>query len=115
MLRSFESVRRADVVVYVIDATENVTDQDLKLMSFVDKEGKPSVVLLNKWDAVDKNAYTINSYIEKLNREFDFLPYIKYLFVSALTGKRLSEVFNSINEVYANSTRRIATGVLSEV
>lgn len=115
VLRSFESVRRADVVVYVIDATENVTDQDLKLMSFVDKEGKPSVVLLNKWDAVDKNAYTINSYIEKLNREFDFLPYIKYLFVSALTGKRLSEVFNSINEVYANSTRRVATGVLNEV
>jgi len=115
VLRSFDSIRRADVVVYVIDATENVTDQDLKLMSFVDKEGKPSVVLLNKWDAVDKNAYTINTYLEKLKREFDFIPYLKFMFVSALTGKRLNEVFNGINEVYANATRRVATGVLNEI
>ena len=115
VLRSFDSVRRADVVVYVIDATENVTDQDLKLMSFVDKEGKPSIVLLNKWDAVDKNAYTINTYLDKLKREFDFLPYLKFLFVSAVTGKRLPDLFGAVKEVYANSTRRISTGVLNEI
>ncbi len=115
VLRSFDSIRRADVVVYVIDATENVTDQDLKLMSFVDREGKPSLVLLNKWDLVDKNAFTINTYLEKLKREFDFLQYLKFMFVSAETGKRLPDIFDGIKEVYANSTRRISTGTLNEI
>ena len=115
VLRSFNAIRRADVVVYVIDATENVTDQDLKLMSFVDREGKPSVVLINKWDLIDKNAYTINSYTAKLKLEFDFLPYLKFLFVSAETGKRLPTVFSAIDEVYKNSTTRITTGALNDI
>ena len=115
VLRSLLAVRRADVAVIVLDSAEGVTEQDVKIAGYVDAQGKPSVVVMNKWDLVAKDAHTIEKYEKKLHEDLKFMDYFKSVYVSAMTGKRADAILPACRKVLANSRRRIATGLLNEV
>ena len=88
VIRSLGAIRRADVVVVMIDATEGITEQDVKVAGYVDSEGKPCVIAVNKWDAVEKDTYTIEEYNRKIAADLAFMPYAKRIYISAQTGLR---------------------------
>ena len=115
VIRSLAAVRKADVVLFVCDATEGLSEQDVKIAGYVHEEGKPSVILVNKWDLVEKDTYTIESFKKDMNSSLNFMPYVSYLFISAKTGQRVQKVLNAVNEVYAQSIRRIPTGTLNDI
>lgn len=115
VIRSIDAMRRADVVAVVIDASEELSEQDVKICGLVHESRKPSVIIMNKWDAVEKDSYTINKYNEKLREELKFMSYFKPLYISALTGQRTQNVLSALEEVYANSSQKIATGILNDV
>lgn len=114
VIRSLAAVKRADVVVVLIDATEGVSEQDVKVAGFVHDEGKPVVLAINKWDAVEKDSYTTLSFDKKIQTELNFMPYAKSIYISALSGQRIGKLFERIHEAYDNSIRRIPTGILNE-
>ena len=115
VIRSLAAVRRADVVLFVCDATEGLSEQDVKIAGFVHEEGKPCVVLVNKWDLVEKDTYTIETFKKDMNVDLNFMPYAQYLFISAYTGQRVTKILTLVNDAYAQSVRRISTGVLNDV
>jgi len=115
VMRSLLAVRRADVVLVVCDATEGLTEQDVKIAGFVHEEGKPSVIVMNKWDLVDKNTHTIYEFEKKLKEDLKYMDYFKSVYISALSGKRLDNLLPLCKEVVANSKKRIPTGLLNEV
>ncbi len=115
VMRSLLAVRRADVVLIVCDANEGLTEQDVKIAGFVHEEGKPSIIVMNKWDLVNKNTHTINEYENKLKEDLKYMDYFKSAYISALSGKRLDNILPLCKEVVANSKKRISTGLLNEV
>ena len=115
VIRSIDAMRRADVVAVVVDATEGLTEQDVKICGLVHESRKPSVIFMNKWDAVEKDSYTINKFTEKIDAELKFMSYYKCMFISALTGQRVKNVLGALEEVYENASRRISTGLLNDV
>ena len=115
VIRSLLAVRRADVVVVVLDASEGVTEQDVKIAGYVHEQGKPSVIVMNKWDLVAKDTHTVEKYEKRLKEDLKFMDYFKSVYVSALTGKRADGILPACRKVLANSKRRIATGLLNEV
>ncbi len=115
VLRAFGAVRRADVCVLVVDSTVGLTEQDTKIIGYVHEEGKPSVVVMNKWDLIEKDTHTIEAFQSKLKEDLKFMDYFRSLYISAKTGQRAEKVLAAVNEVYANSHRRITTGVLNDV
>ncbi len=114
VIRSLGAIRRADVAVTLIDATEGITEQDVKVAGFVDAEGKPSVIAVNKWDAVEKDTYTVEEYNKKIMADLAFMPYVKIVYISAKTGQRVDKMFDAIRVAHENNARRISTGVLNE-
>lgn len=114
VVRSFIAIRRADVVLIVLDANEPISEQDVRLAGYVDSQGKPSVVVLNKWDLAKQDAYTINTHTKNLQKELDFMAYFKPIFVSALTGQRIEKIFELVDYVHFNASRRIQTSILNE-
>ncbi len=115
VMRSLLAVRRADVVLIVCDANEGMTEQDVKIAGFVHEEGKPSVVVFNKWDLVEKDTHTINAYEAKLKDDLKYMNYFKSVYISAKSGKRVDNLLPMCKKVVANSRRRISTGLLNEV
>ncbi len=115
VLRSIAAIKRADVVLIVMDASEPFSEQDEKIAGLVHESGKASVVVLNKWDAVEKDAYTLESKISELKERLAFMSYFKSVSVSAKTGLRLDRLMNAVNEAWENASRRISTGVLNEL
>lgn len=115
VIRSLAAVRKADVVLFVCDATEGLSEQDVKIAGYVHEEGKPSIILVNKWDLVEKDTYTIETFKKDMNVSLNFMPYVSYLFISAKTGQRVSKILSMVNEVYEESVRRIPTGTLNDV
>lgn len=115
VVRTILAVRRADVVVIVCDASEGLTEQDVKIAGFVNEEGKPSVIVMNKWDLVDKDTYTKEKFEKKLREDLKFMDYFKSVYISAKNGKRTDVVLPACKEVAAASRRRIQTGLLNEV
>lgn len=115
VIRTIDSIRQADVCVLVIDASVLISEQDIKIAGLINEENKPSVIVLNKWDLVEKDTNTINKFNENLMHELSFMSYFKTVYVSALTGKRLEKVFEAVEEVYENASRRVSTGVLNDV
>ena len=115
VVRSIDAMRRADVVAVVIDANEQLTEQDVKICGLVHESRKPSVIIMNKWDLVAKDTYTINEFNKKLDAELKFMSYYKPLYISALTGQRTNSVLAALESVYENSSRRISTGLLNDV
>lgn len=115
VIRAMEAIKRADVVLIVFDANEEISEQDVRIAGYVHEENKPSIVIMNKWDLVEKDGNTINNYQKMLEDKLSFMGYFKPLYLSALTGKRLEKIMPTVNEVYENSTRRITTGTLNEI
>lgn len=112
VLRSMNAIENSDVVLIVFDASKEIAEQDVRIAGFVHEAGKPSVVIVNKWDlkTMDKNKY-----VENLKNKLAFMSYFVVLFVSALTGKGLSEIMEAVDKVYENASRRITTGVLNDI
>lgn len=115
IIRTVSAVERADIVVVVIDATEGVTEQDARIAGIAHDRGKGILVVVNKWDAVEKDDKTIYKYTSKIREVLSFMPYAEVMFVSAVTGQRLTKVFEKIDMIMENQTMRIATGVLNEI
>ncbi len=115
IIRTVTAVERADVVLMVIDAKEGVTEQDAKIAGIAHERGKGIIIVVNKWDAIDKTDKTIYEYTNKIKTVLSFIPYAEFVFVSALTGQRMNKLFEMIDMVRENQTLRIATGVLNEI
>ncbi len=115
IIRTVSAVERADVVVLVIDAAEGDTEQDAKIAGIAHDRGKGIIVAVNKWDAVEKTDKTIYEYIQKIRNTLSFMQYAEMIFVSAVTGQRLTKLFELIDVVRQNQNMRIATGVLNEI
>lgn len=115
VLRAFEAVRRADVCLLVVDAAEGLTEQDVKIVGYVHEQGKPSVLVMNKWDLIEKDTGTINKFEEKLKADLKFMDYYRSVYISAKTGRRAEKVLQIAREVYANANRRIPTGTLNDL
>ena len=115
IIRTVTAVERADVVLIVIDAVEGVTEQDAKIAGIAHDRGKGVIIVVNKWDATEKNDKTVKEYEQKIRMVLSFMPYAEIMYVSAKTGQRLPKLFDMIDMVIENQTLRIATGVLNEI
>ena len=115
IIRTVTAVERADVVLVVIDAKEGVTEQDAKIAGIAHERGKGIIVVVNKWDAIEKNDKTIYEYTNKIKTTLSFIPYAEYIFVSAATGQRMNKLYELIDMVRENQTLRVQTGVLNEI
>ncbi len=115
IVRTVTAVERADVVVLVIDASEGVTEQDAKIAGIAHERGKGVVIVVNKWDLIEKNDKTMNEHTEKIRNVLSYMPYAQLLFISALTGQRLNKLFDMIDIVIENHALRISTGVLNDI
>lgn len=115
VIRAIAAVKRADVVLIVIDATQPVSEQDEKIAGLVHEEGKPSVVVLNKWDAVQKDTYSLKQKTDELKEHLAFMSYFTSVSVSAQTGQRVDKILEAAEYVWSNATRRISTGLLNEL
>ena len=114
--RAIKSIRECDVALLVIDATEGISDQDKKIASIIMEAGKGMIIAINKWDLIEnKKSNTINKFEKELANEIPFLDYVPKLYISALTHQRLNQIFTKTNEVYEQSTKRVATGLLNKV
>lgn len=114
--RAIRSIRDCDVALLVIDAKEGISDQDKKISSIITESGKGVILAVNKWDLIDnKNTTTINKFEKELSAMVPFLSYVPIIFISALTKQRLGQIFEKAQEVYKESTKRIATGLLNQV
>ena len=115
VLRAFDAIRRADVVVMVVDASEGLSEQDVRIAGFIHEEGKPSIVVMNKWDLIEKDSYSMNKFNDVLNEDLKFMSYFVPVYTSALTGQRLNKIMENVEKVYANANYRISTSMLNEI
>ena len=115
IIRAVTAVERADVVLLMIDGTEGVTEQDAKIAGIAHERGKGIIIVVNKWDAVEKDDKTIYRQTEKIRQILSFLSYAEIMFISAKTGQRVQNVYEMIDMVIENNSMRIATGVLNEI
>ncbi len=115
IIRTVTAVERADVVLMVIDATEGVTEQDAKIAGIAQERGKGVIIVVNKWDAIEKNDRTMREYESDIRQVLSYMPYAEIMYVSAATGQRLNRLYDMIDMVIENQTLRIATGVLNEI
>ena len=115
IIRTVTAVERADVVLVVIDATEGVTEQDAKIAGIAHERGKGVIVVVNKWDAIEKNDKTIYEYTKQIKNTLSYMPYAEYIFISAATGLRVNKLYELIDMVRENQNLRVATGVLNEI
>ena len=115
VLRSIAAIRRCDVALLLLDAQDGVTEQDTKIAGLIREEGKAVIVVVNKWDAIEKDTGTLEAFRKKVLDDLKFMDYAPVLFLSALTGQRVHTVLDMVNQVWAMATKRIPTGVLNDV
>ena len=115
VMRAFDAVRRADVCLLVVDSTEGLTEQDTKIIGYVHEQGKPSVIVMNKWDLIEKDSNTINRFEKQLEEDLKFMDYFKSLYISAKTGQRTEKLLAVVDEVFAHANYRVATGTLNDL
>jgi GTP-binding protein len=113
--RAFKAIRRADVVLLVIDAIDGVTEQDQKLVGRIVEEGRSCAIVVNKWDAVEKDSYTIYDYEKHLKERLHFVEWAETIFVSALTGQRVEKILELVKNAAEAHKRRVPTAVINEV
>ena len=115
-MRSISAIDRADVCLILVDANEGVTEQDTKIAGLVHEAGKAAVIVVNKWDAVeDKETNTMRDMETQVRQGLSYMLYAPVVFLSALTGQRVDKLFQVIQDVYAQNTKRITTGALNSV
>ncbi len=115
VVRAHKAIERADVALLMIDAEAGITAQDLHIAGYILDAWKSTVVLVNKWDAIEKDSYTMNYYTEKILKELNFMPYVPLLFISAKTGQRLERVLPLALEVQEARLQRIPTSKLNNI
>ncbi len=113
--RAFKAIRRSDVVLLVIDVLDGITDQDLKLAGRIMDEGRAAAIVVNKWDAVEKDSYTIYEYEKYLQDRLYYMDWAEVIFVSALTGKRVEKILDLVDTAAEEHRRRVSTAVINEV
>ena len=113
--RAFKAIRRADVVLLIIDAVDGVTEQDQKLVGRIVEEGRACVLVVNKWDAVEKDSYTIYDYEKLLKERLHFIDWTEMIFVSALSGQRVEKILELVKKAADAHKRRVPTAVINEV
>ncbi len=115
VLRATMAIERSDVCLILIDANEGVTEQDTKVAGLAHEAGKACVIVVNKWDAVEKDDKTMDRMTRDIRRDLAYMPYAPILFLSALTGSRVDKLFGVINDVNEQASMRISTGMLNDV
>lgn len=115
VLRALTSIERADVCVIMIDATVGVTEQDEKIAGLAHEAGRASVIVVNKWDVIEKDDKTMKEFTDKVRCDLSFMPYAPIVFISAKTGQRVNKLIDTIKFVASKHTMRVKTGVLNEV
>ena len=115
LIRTLNSIEKCDVGIILMDASEGVTAQDTKIAGLLHEKGKGAILVMNKWDLIEKDNKTVKKYEEKMNEEFKYMDYAKKMFISAKTGQRVDKIFEEIDKIYENRHRRITTGVLNQV
>ncbi|NLJ39998.1 MAG: ribosome biogenesis GTPase Der [Clostridiales bacterium] len=115
VIRALAAIRRCDVALLVIDATEEVTEQDTKIGGLIHEEGKGCILVMNKWDLVEKGTNTMSRYRERLKKDLAFMEYAPSIFTSARTGRRIDKMLDMVKEVYENCIFRISTGLLNDL
>ena len=115
VLRATMAIERSDVCLVMIDAREGVTEQDTKVAGLAHEAGKASIIVVNKWDAVEKDGKTMQRMEEEVRRDLSYMTYAPVLFISALTGQRVGRLFGLIDNVVNQAAMRIPTGVLNQV
>ena len=115
VLRANMAIERADVCLIMIDAKDGVTEQDEKIAGLAHEAGKACIIVINKWDSIEKETGTVKEYNNRIRTSLSYMPYAPIAYVSALTGQRVRNLYEMINKVYAESRRRITTGVLNDL
>ena len=115
VVRALSAVDRADVCLIMVDGTEGVTEQDTKIAGYAHDNGKASIIVVNKWDIVEKETNTMKNFKLRIKEGFNFMMYAPSAFISAKTGQRVEELFDMINSVHAENQKRISTGLLNDV
>ena len=115
VIRANMAVERADVCLLMIDAQDGVTEQDEKIAGIAHEAGKAVIIVINKWDVIEKDNNTVNQYTKEVRTALSYMPYAPIIYVSALTGQRCAHIYEMINEVYEESRRRITTGMLNDL
>ncbi|MEE0944078.1 MAG: ribosome biogenesis GTPase Der [Clostridia bacterium] len=115
VVRSLAAVDRSDVCVIMLDAEEGVTEQDTKIAGYAHEQGKAAVIAVNKWDLIEKDSKTMQSFTDRIREGFAYMQYAPILFISAKTGQRIDKLFEEINEANAQHKRRISTGMLNDI
>lgn len=115
VLRSIGAIRRCDVALLLIDAQDGVTDQDARIAGMIHEEGKAAIVIVNKWDALEKETGTLEKYKKQVIEDLKFMDYAPVLFISALTGKRVNTVLAAVNAAWEQASRHVGTGALNDV
>ncbi len=115
VLRATLAIERCDVCLIMIDANEGVTEQDTKVAGLAHEAGKASIIVVNKWDAVEKDDKTMDRMCKDIRRDLSYMTYAPILFISALTGSRVERLFDAINDVADQAAMRITTGMLNDV
>ena len=115
VVRSLAAIDRCDVAMLLIDATQGVTEQDSKIAGYIDEQGKAAVIIVNKWDSVEKETGTMEKYTKEVREQLKFMSYAPVLYISALTGQRVQRVLETVRSVHEQATRRITTGLLNDI
>ena len=115
VMRTLLAIERSDVCLVLIDATEGVTDQDAKILGEAHEAGKGIIIVVNKWDAIEKDNNTLENYKKEIYNKISYATYAPIIFISAETGQRVNKLFSLINEVNKQNSLRISTSVINEV
>lgn len=115
VLRSIAAIRRCDVALILIDAQDGVTEQDTKIAGLVHEEGRAAIIIVNKWDVLEKETGTLEAYKKQVLEDLKFMAYAPVLFLSAKTGQRVNTVLKAVQNVYAEASKRVSTGVLNDI
>lgn len=115
VLRANMAVERADVCLLMVDATDGITEQDEKIAGIAHEAGKAVIIVINKWDAVEKDNSTTGEFNKRIRTALAYMPYAPIIYVSALTGQRCAHIYELINKVYAEARKRVTTGMLNDL
>ena len=115
VLRSIAAIKRCDVALLMIDANDGVTEQDTKIAGLIHEEGKGVLIVVNKWDMVEKETGTLEKTRKKVLNDLKFMDYAPVAFISAFTGQRVNTILQQVSGIYQNARRRVPTGVLNDV
>lgn len=115
VIRTYTAIERADVCILLLDATQEISDQDEKIIGYAHEMRKSIMVVINKWDLIEKDTKTMNKFKNMIDKSLSFMSYAPYIFISAKTGQRVGKVLDTVKMCYDNYTKRIKTGILNDV